>query len=163
MLTFKCRCCIICFVSCGAAKQFDMQEWRNWQTRTVQVRVTIAVMRVQVPFPAFYINDAANNLIRRNGGIGRRARFRSVWLLQSWGFKSLFLHHWNQQRISADFFAVKRKIGILTIYLFLREQWNISFYKYNHSLDTCNNFSHLCFLLFAMFYKYNHFLNTCNE
>lgn len=31
---------------------FVAQEWRNWQTRTVQVRVTIAVMRVQVPFPA---------------------------------------------------------------------------------------------------------------
>ena len=62
MLTFKWRCCIICFVSCEAAKQIDMQEWRNWQTRTVQVRVTIAVMRVQVPFPAFYINDAAEQL-----------------------------------------------------------------------------------------------------
>ena len=107
-----------CILHQRCSKQFNTQEWRNWQTRTVQVRVTIAVMRVQVPFPAFYINDAANNLIRRNGGIGRRARFRSVWLLQSWGFKSLFLHHWNQQRISADFFVVKRKIGILTIYLF---------------------------------------------
>ncbi len=35
----------------GYYKQVE-QEWRNWQTRTVQVRVNIAFMRVQVPFPA---------------------------------------------------------------------------------------------------------------
>ena len=34
-----------------------MQEWRNWQTRTVQVRVSIALMRVQVPFPAFLMEE----------------------------------------------------------------------------------------------------------
>ena len=41
-----------CILINDAAEQFNTQEWRNWQTRTVQVRVTIAVMRVQVPFPA---------------------------------------------------------------------------------------------------------------
>ena len=35
----------------------NMQEWRNWQTRTVQVRVSIALMRVQVPFPAFLMKE----------------------------------------------------------------------------------------------------------
>ena len=41
-----------CILINDAAEQLNTQEWRNWQTRTVQVRVTIAVMRVQVPFPA---------------------------------------------------------------------------------------------------------------
>ena len=103
------------------------------------------------------------NLIRRNGGIGRRARFRSVWLLQSWGFKSLFLHHWNQQRISADFFVVKRKIGILTIYLFCVNNGIFLF------ISTIILWIHvIIFPIFVSscllcFNKYNHFLNTCNE
>ena len=112
-----------CILHQRCSKQFNTQEWRNWQTRTVQVRVTIAVMRVQVPFPASL--KSAENI---------------CW-----------------------FFCRKEKNWYFNDISFLREQWNISFYKYNHSLDTCNNFSHLCFLLFAMFYKYNHFLNTCNE
>ena len=85
---------------------FEKTEKKCWHLNAVVVLYALSAAGQQ------------SNLICRNGGIGRRARFRSVWLLQSWGFKSLFLHHWNQQRISADFFVVKRKIGILTIYLF---------------------------------------------
>ncbi len=40
--------------STSVERQLHMQEWRNWQTRTVQVRVSIALMRVQVPFPALF-------------------------------------------------------------------------------------------------------------
>mgnify|MGYP005760023225 FL=1 len=41
-----------------------MQEWRNWQTRTVQVRVSIALMRVQVPFPALLLSFGEGELVQ---------------------------------------------------------------------------------------------------
>ena len=59
---------------------FQKTEKKCWHLNAVDVLYTLSAARRR------------SNLICRNGGIGRRARFRSVWLLQSWGFKSLFLH-----------------------------------------------------------------------
>ena len=63
---------------------FQKMRKRCWHLNGVVVLYALSAARQQ------------SKLICRNGGIGRRARFRSVWLLQSWGFKSLFLH-FNQR------------------------------------------------------------------
>ena len=49
-------------------KNREKRKCRNWQTSKTKDLVTIAVVWVQVPSSA----------LCRNGGIGRRARFRSV-------------------------------------------------------------------------------------
>ena len=50
LLTFKAIYDILFFVPTGTE---DMQLWRNWHTRMIQVHVSITLVRVQVPPTAF--------------------------------------------------------------------------------------------------------------